>query len=136
MEEADAICGTLAIMTRGQLRCIGSVQHLRSKFSKGYRISFAFPSTSKAETAAERELCEKLLRRAFNDGNVDIRLVDNTDISRTYAVPKPDSLASFYRTVEQGYNSVVGASAFSIAQASLEDLFIDLVRADEASSAN
>ncbi|KAI2584770.1 ATP binding cassette subfamily A member 5, partial [Homo sapiens] len=36
MEEAEAVCDRVAIMVSGQLRCIGTVQHLKSKFGKGY----------------------------------------------------------------------------------------------------
>nr|XP_023416826.1 ATP-binding cassette sub-family A member 5 [Cavia porcellus] len=36
MEEAEAICDRVAIMVAGQLRCIGTVQHLKSKFGRGY----------------------------------------------------------------------------------------------------
>ncbi|NWX98625.1 ABCAA protein, partial [Nothoprocta ornata] len=36
MEEAEAVCDRVAIMVSGQLRCIGSIQYLKSKFGKGY----------------------------------------------------------------------------------------------------
>ncbi|XP_078230641.1 cholesterol transporter ABCA5 isoform X5 [Callithrix jacchus] len=36
MEEAEAVCDRVAIMVSGQLRCIGTVQHLKSKYGKGY----------------------------------------------------------------------------------------------------
>ncbi|KAJ3082402.1 ATP-binding cassette sub- A member 5 [Rhizoclosmatium hyalinum] len=38
MEEAEAISNRLAIMSRGQLKCIGSMGHLRNKFSSGISI--------------------------------------------------------------------------------------------------
>ncbi|NXN97469.1 ABCAA protein, partial [Rhinopomastus cyanomelas] len=38
MEEAEAVCDRVAIMVSGQLRCIGSVQYLKSKFGKGYLL--------------------------------------------------------------------------------------------------
>ena len=38
MEEADAVCGRIAIMTNGVLRCIGSSQHLKNRFGSGYTI--------------------------------------------------------------------------------------------------
>ncbi|NXJ80395.1 ABCAA protein, partial [Trogon melanurus] len=38
MEEAEAVCDRVAIMVSGQLRCIGSIQYLKSKFGKGYLL--------------------------------------------------------------------------------------------------
>ncbi|XP_063839916.1 phospholipid-transporting ATPase ABCA3-like isoform X2 [Scylla paramamosain] len=38
MEECEALCTRLAIMVNGKFRCLGSPQHLKSKFSEGYSI--------------------------------------------------------------------------------------------------
>jgi len=38
MEEADAVCGRIGIMTEGTLRCVGSGQHLKDKYGSGYTI--------------------------------------------------------------------------------------------------
>uniref|UniRef100_A0A8B9SHK6 ABC transporter domain-containing protein n=1 Tax=Anas platyrhynchos TaxID=8839 RepID=A0A8B9SHK6_ANAPL len=38
MEEAEAVCDRVAILVAGQLRCIGSIQYLKSKFGKGYLL--------------------------------------------------------------------------------------------------
>jgi ATP-binding cassette subfamily A (ABC1) protein 3 len=38
MEEAEALSNKLAIMVDGSLQCIGSVQHIKSKFGGGYEV--------------------------------------------------------------------------------------------------
>ncbi|XP_056673217.1 ABC-type organic anion transporter ABCA8 isoform X2 [Monodelphis domestica] len=38
MAEAEAVCDRVAIMVSGELRCIGSIQHLKSKFGKDYLL--------------------------------------------------------------------------------------------------
>lgn len=38
MEECEALCTRLAIMVNGQFKCIGSTQHLKSKFSRGFTL--------------------------------------------------------------------------------------------------
>ena len=38
MEEAEALSTKLAIMVEGQLKCLGSVQHIKSKFGIGYEV--------------------------------------------------------------------------------------------------
>ena len=38
MEECEALCSRIIIMSRGTLRCIGSSGHLKSKFGQGYSL--------------------------------------------------------------------------------------------------
>ena len=38
MEECEALCTRLVIMVNGQFKCIGSIQHLKSLFGKGYSV--------------------------------------------------------------------------------------------------
>jgi len=38
MEEAEALSTKIAIQVNGNLRCLGSVQHIKNKFGKGYEI--------------------------------------------------------------------------------------------------
>ncbi|XP_037670559.1 ATP-binding cassette sub-family A member 17-like isoform X10 [Choloepus didactylus] len=38
MEECKALCTRLAIMVQGQFKCLGSPQHLKSKFGSGYSL--------------------------------------------------------------------------------------------------
>lgn len=40
MDECEALCTKLAIMVNGEFKCLGSVQHLKSKFSKGIWLVF------------------------------------------------------------------------------------------------
>lgn len=42
LEECEALCTRLAIMVEGRLCCIGSVQHLKNKFSVGYQLHIKF----------------------------------------------------------------------------------------------
>ncbi|VDO55668.1 unnamed protein product [Brugia timori] len=38
MEECDALCTQIAIMTNGEFRCLGSTQHIKSKLAKIYSL--------------------------------------------------------------------------------------------------
>jgi len=38
MEEAEALSTKIAIMVSGELKCLGSVQHIKNKFGRGYEI--------------------------------------------------------------------------------------------------
>jgi ATP-binding cassette subfamily A (ABC1) protein 3 len=39
MEECEALCSTVVIMKAGQLQCIGSPQHLKSKYGSGITVT-------------------------------------------------------------------------------------------------
>jgi ATP-binding cassette, subfamily A (ABC1), member 3 len=38
MEECEALCTRLGIMVNGQFQCLGNIQHLKSKYGKGYSL--------------------------------------------------------------------------------------------------
>jgi len=38
MEECEALCGRIGIMVGGRLRCLGSAQHLKGRYGKGYQF--------------------------------------------------------------------------------------------------
>lgn len=38
MEEIEALCTRVGVLVAGRLQCLGSVQHLKSKFGSGYQI--------------------------------------------------------------------------------------------------
>lgn len=39
MEECEVLCTRLAIMVNGEFKCLGSTQHLKNKFSKGFYLT-------------------------------------------------------------------------------------------------
>ena len=51
LDEAEALCGRIAIMTHGQVQCVGSAQHLRGKFGSGYEVVL---TTKEVGTTRER----------------------------------------------------------------------------------
>ena len=52
MEEAEALSTRMAIMVNGKFKCLGSIQHIKNKFSKGYEIEVKTNIPSQAEVDA------------------------------------------------------------------------------------
>lgn len=50
MEECEALCTRLAIMVNGQFKCLGSIQHLKSRFVPFIEKSIACLSPGVFET--------------------------------------------------------------------------------------
>ena len=42
MEECETLCGRVAIMVNGRFQCIGTSQHLKSKYGEGYIVTGKF----------------------------------------------------------------------------------------------
>uniref|UniRef100_A0A8C0LQW2 ATP-binding cassette sub-family A member 17-like n=1 Tax=Canis lupus dingo TaxID=286419 RepID=A0A8C0LQW2_CANLU len=53
MEECEALCTRLAIMVEGQFKCLGSPQHLKSKFGSGYSLRAKIRSDGQQEALEE-----------------------------------------------------------------------------------
>nr|KAG5699338.1 hypothetical protein BaRGS_004275 [Batillaria attramentaria] len=59
MEECDALCTRIAIMVNGDFKCLGSPQHLKSKYGQGYTVIVkmaAMPDGSMAKSQPLEEL--------------------------------------------------------------------------------
>lgn len=59
MEECEALCTRLAVMVNGQFKCLGSPQHLKSKFGSGYTL------LAKVHVEAELEDSDLLIFKDF-----------------------------------------------------------------------
>lgn len=54
MEECEALCTRLGIMVNGEFQCLGSAQHLKTKFSKGFTISILLLKDFRTEMYATK----------------------------------------------------------------------------------
>merc|ERR1719470_567052 len=56
MEECEALCDRLAIMVNGKFKCLGSTQHLKSRFGIGYSMMVKVEPTT--ETTSVKQFIE------------------------------------------------------------------------------
>lgn len=59
MDECEALCSRIAIMVNGTFRCIGSTQHLRSKFGKGYTVTIRLKRKYETDFEYSKQILEK-----------------------------------------------------------------------------
>lgn len=52
MEEAEALCTRIGIMVNGQLRCLGTSQHLKNRFGQGFELEIMTELPSAGAVAA------------------------------------------------------------------------------------
>jgi energy-coupling factor transporter ATP-binding protein EcfA2 len=74
MEEAEALCTRIGIMVNGQLRCIGSGQHLKTRFGKGFEIDVGIELPAQAEITDFASQLARLgdSRYPFNTGHLPL----------------------------------------------------------------
>ncbi|XP_057604984.1 ATP-binding cassette sub-family A member 17-like [Hippopotamus amphibius kiboko] len=117
MEECEALCTRLAIMVQGQFKCLGSPQHLKSKFGSGYSL------WAKIRSDGQQEALEEF--KAFVDltfpGSV---LEDEHQGMVHYHLPSDDlSWAKVFGIMEEAKKKYM-LEDYSVNQVSLEDIFL------------
>uniref|UniRef100_H0VCA2 ATP binding cassette subfamily A member 3 n=1 Tax=Cavia porcellus TaxID=10141 RepID=H0VCA2_CAVPO len=117
MEECEALCTRLAIMVQGQFKCLGSPQHLKSKFGSGYSLQ------AKVQSEGQQEALKKF--KAFVDltfpGSV---LEDEHQGMVHYHLPGHNlSWAKVFGILEKAKEKY-GVDDYSVSQISLEQVFL------------
>jgi len=139
MEEADAVCGRIGIVTGGVLQCIGSGQHLKSRFGSGFSITItlhprdgsnAIVANTESEGTIDTKQTEQsgravdaMLAEIFTD--CDFELKDVLNLQRRYSVTKLPSLSFAFKTLN-AQQQAMGIANYSVSQlTSLEQIFIN-----------
>jgi ABC-2 type transport system ATP-binding protein len=117
MEEAQALADRLAVIARGELVAEGSPADLGGREGAAARITFRIPTEAAAQLPVDGEATPT------SDGAVDV-VVEALD-----PVPALAALTSW--SIERG----VGLSGLEVRRPSLEDVYLELTDAAEASHA-
>ncbi|KAG8505138.1 ATP-binding cassette sub-family A member 5, partial [Galemys pyrenaicus] len=125
MEEAEAVCDRVAVMVSGQLRCIGTVQHLKSKFGKGYFLEI------KLKDWVENLEIDRLHREVQYIFPNASRQESFSSIL-AYKIPKEDvqSLSQSFSKLEEAKHTFA-IEEYSFSQATLEQVFVELTKEQE-----
>ena len=90
MEECEALCTRIGIMVGGVLRCLGSSQHLKSKYGMGYQIeiSFVIPKQEIVEAEASRILDKLASLRATSPDEHQLTRAEVTNVLNALQYPE------------------------------------------------
>lgn len=93
MEEAEALCSRIGIMAKGRLRCIGSAQHLKSKFGKGYVLTVNMLPTdgSAVADAQQAAVVEEFVQEELSKGCA--KLLSSINRTKKFLIYKSTSTA-------------------------------------------
>lgn len=118
LEEAEALSTRVAIMSQGQLKCIGTADELKFLFGKGHRLTIQVP-VSKVADVHEAVM-------AIAPGAVVETLIGG---SIEYVLPREIPVQTVLAMIAEK-KGVLGIRDWSIHQSSLEDVFLKMTRDD------
>jgi len=117
MEECEALCQRVGIMSKGRLRCLGTLQRLKTKHGKGYHLEVSCPE-------AKSQAVQRALARDFKD----LSVLESYGGKMKLRLPEAKiPISSIFRAF-QGHKKRLGITDYSVSQSSLEQIFISMVR--------
>ncbi|XP_043104736.1 uncharacterized protein abca12 isoform X2 [Puntigrus tetrazona] len=116
MEECEALCTRLAIMVKGQFRCLGSLQHIKNRFGKGFTVKMYLSGAS-----CDVDMISNFMQQNFPS----TCLKDHHSNMVEYHVPvAPGGVASIFGLLESN-KAVLQIKHFSVSQTTLDEVFIN-----------
>ncbi|XP_041350182.1 phospholipid-transporting ATPase ABCA3-like [Gigantopelta aegis] len=129
MEECEALCTRVAIMVNGRFRCLGSPQHLKSKFGEGYTL-IARMTTLPDGTIAPTEPLVAFIRSQFPSAIV----FDDHQGYVHFQVPDADVRIAHVFTVMERSKTEFSVEDYSVHQTTLEQVFLTFTREQTVST--
>ena len=124
MEECEALCTRLAIMVNGHFKCLGSTQHIKTKYGDGYVIQIKMP----------HGCCEEV-ERLFLERFVSAQITERLSNLLVFQLPQKDSsLGDLFKTLELNKKTpteradgsfVYLIEDYSVSQTTLDQVFIN-----------
>jgi len=117
LDECEALCNQVVVMVGGKLKCIGNIQHLKSRFGMGYTVELKI---------ADIEMCPHL--EDFVRNELHGKVSESHDTWFLSKIPQDAlSLAQIFRTVENNRERL-GIQDYSVSQTSLEQIFLHFAK--------
>ncbi|KAJ3016363.1 UNVERIFIED_CONTAM: ATP-binding cassette sub- A member 3 [Siphonaria sp. JEL0065] len=144
MEEASTIGNRMAIMTHGQLRCLGTIQHLRSKFSSDLELDIVLRDTQ-VDVRTFRIPIFQIIVNSIDSRRVRLKVPGNSNLltdskesigeeveENESILSRPSNLAALFDACE-GLKTAGLIEEYRISPASLEQIFMDVIKEAELS---
>ncbi|CAL8101606.1 unnamed protein product [Orchesella dallaii] len=113
MEECEVLCTKIAIMVNGQFMCIGSLQHLKNRFGKGYTVSIR---------CGERN--QSILIGRLSIDLPYATLEDQHCSQLKFNIPQESADLGGIFTTLNGYKNEKVLEDYSVSQTTLDDIFV------------
>lgn len=129
MEEADALCQRLGILVDGRLACLGTSQHLKSRYGAGYQLEL---QTGRPEQAEE---IKAFVRGLSGEGETGARLLEAHVGRFKFELATGVRVSAVFSALEEA-KARLAIEYYSVSQTTLEQVFLNFAKrqaeADEA----
>lgn len=116
MEECEALCSRVGVMVAGSLVCLGSIQHIKSRFGSGYTVEL------RCACAIAVEALHQFMSLSFPSS----RLEEEHLTRVKYSIPVKDfTLSQVFSTLEREKDRLE-LEDYSVSQSTLEQVFLSL----------
>jgi hypothetical protein len=123
MDEAEALCKRIGIMVNGQLRALGTKQHLKNKFGSGFELVVKLIVT---DLNAQINEMSAFVKSSFPSA---VLISENGGLL-TYQIPKEEMKMGVAFTMLEGNKKRLNIEDYSVAQPTLEQVFIRTVNSN------
>ena len=130
MEECEALCDRLGIMVRGRFKCVGAPQHIKTKFGQGFQIIVKLQSNMNRTDEELNDVKTSVLSK-FQDCVVTDEHLDYIHFHVADPATPWHHLFSGMETVKREFDWI---QDYTIAETTLEQIFLDFAREQEDSS--
>lgn len=115
MEEAESVCSRVGIVVDGKLKCLGSLQRIKSVYGTGYDVQL------KPGQLHQVSVCKSFMESRLPASI----LVEEHGTSLKYTIPRESvpSVSFIFETVSS-LSRDIGMSEFGVSQTSLEQVFL------------
>jgi len=128
MEECESICTRVGILVNGRFLCLGSLQHLRDKFSDGYTLTIKLQRSSDTDKPQQQqELIEKV-KTFISETFPESVLKDHHENLLHYQINTLSVKWSHIFGIMEKVKVKYQIEDYSVRQTTLEQIFIGLAR--------
>lgn len=120
MDETEALCTSIGIMVNGELKCLGTLQHLKGKYGEGYTLLAKIPLVDDNQTKIN-EFISLILSSFTNselkenrDGFINIQIKSN----------ETSELANIFKLIEKSKEKY-SIEYYVVTQTKLEQIFLN-----------
>ena len=116
MDEAEALCKRIGIMVQGQLRALGTKQHLKNKFGSGFELVVKLHVT---DYSHQKEILSAFVTNMFPSAKV---ITEHSGLI-TYQIPRGEMRMGLAFTQLEAHKADLGIEDYSVAQPTLEQVW-------------
>lgn len=128
MEEAEALCTRIGIMARGELRCVGSAAHLKTKYGKGYVLTVNLLPTTEEKLGEQEATLSEFVIHHLSRGSAS--LLSSINRTRKFLLPtegRTVHISEIFKQMELNKERLE-IREWGLSMSTLEDVFISAVQ--------